>query len=379
MTLSTALVLGPSTGGIGAHVRDVAAGLVAHGYRVVVAGPTRTEEQFAFTQAGARFRPVEMSGSMDPRSNRAAVRALRSALAGVEVAHAHGVQAGALTGLALGRGRQTASVVTLHNAMLGTGFKALLRARLEGMAVRSADVVLGASGDLVDHARALGAREARLGPVPAPPLPAARRERAQVREELLGVRRAGDERILVLAIGRLAPQKDYGTLLQAARIWQRAWPRTGSAGPAPRLAIAGDGPLRAALQAEIGAGGPDAALLGHRADIADLLGAADILALSSSWEARALAVQEAMRTGVPVVATAVGGIPGLVGDAGVLVPRADAAALADAVLRLAVDPRERDRLRALGRERADSWPDSEQVLLQLLALYNALAPAQGSD
>ena len=373
MTLTIALVLGTSVGGIGAHVRELAAGLVARGNRVIVAGPAETAERFGFAEVGAQFRPVPITGSVDPARGVAVVRALRSAIADADVVHAHGVRAGALTGIALAR-RGTPSVVTLHNAMLASGVRSRLLTGLERLAVLRADVVLGASADLVERARALGARDARFGPVPAPPLPAPTSDRAHVRTELgaSGISENNEDRVLVLAVGRLAPQKDYPTLLQAARIWQQDWQLIDSPLPAPRLVIAGNGPLREALQAEIDALGLDAALLGQRADVADLLAAADIFALSSTWEARPLAVQEAMRAGVPVVATAVGGTPELANDAALLVPPGDPNALAAAVTRLARDPAERARLAAAGQERARGWPDAEQCLTQLSEIYSAL-------
>lgn len=379
MTARIALVLGTSTGGIGAHVHDVAAGLVARGDQVTVIGPAQTDEHFGFAKAGADFRPVSIAASINPPRDVATVRALRAAIAEAraDVVHAHGVRAGALVGLALGRAsaHRTPCVVTLHNAMLATGIKARLLTQLEKLAVRRASIVLGASADLVERARTLGARDARLGPVPAPPLPEPTRPRADMRAEL-GIGGEGDsaaaDRILVLAVGRLAPQKDYATLLEAARIWQGAWELTDSPQSVPRLVIAGEGPLRDELQADIDRWQLDAALLGHRADVADLLRAADVLVLSSSWEARALVVQEALRAGVPVVATAVGGTPELVGDAAILVPPADPHELAIAVQRLAQYPDDRARFAARGRERARALPDAEQCLTQLHSIYSEL-------
>ncbi|MBS2964695.1 glycosyltransferase [Actinocrinis puniceicyclus] len=379
MTMRIALVLGTSVGGIGAHVRDLAAGLVERGDTVTVLGPAQTEESFGFVKAGARFCPVPIAAALNPLRDAAAVRTLRAALvrAEADVVHAHGVRAGALTALALGRGRpgRIPSVVTLHNAMLAVGVKARLLRRLEQLAVRRANVVFGASADLVERARELGARDARLGPVPAPQLPEPTRGRAAVRAELGvgGPDRA--DRVLVLAVGRLAPQKDYATLLQAVRIWQDAWELTQSPQSVPRLVVAGDGPLREQLQADVGRWGLDAQFLGHRTDVADLLAAADILVLSSAWEARALVVQEAMRAGVPVVATAVGGTPELVGDAAILVPPRDPHEIAIAVQRLAQYPDDRARLAGLGRERARAWPDAEQCVSILRALYSALSTA----
>jgi glycosyltransferase involved in cell wall biosynthesis len=360
--LRLALVLGTSTGGVGVHVRDLATRFASRGHEVVVAGPVQTEELFAFTRSGARFRPVPIAAAPNPVRDAAAVARLRQALGDVEIVHAHGVRAGALAGLAL-LGRPTPMAVTVHNAVSSEGLKARLLAVLERLAVRRARVVLGASEDLVERARKLGARDARWGPVPAPPSAAPTRPRDGVRAEL-GVGGDGGGEVLALAVGRLAPQKDYPTLLKAAQM-VRSRPI--------RWAIAGGGPLREPIQAEIDATGLNAVLLGHRSDVADLLAAADVLVLTSAWEARALVVQEAMRSGVPVVATAVGGIPGLVGDAAVLVPPGDPGAVAAAVGRLAADADERARLAAAGRARAETWPDLDRCVNDLIELYADLA------
>jgi glycosyltransferase involved in cell wall biosynthesis len=359
--LRIALALGTSTGGVGVHVRDLAREFVKRGHEVMVAGPAQTEELFGFTGCGARFRPVRISAAPNPVQDLKAVVALRQALRGADVVHAHGVRAGALTGLAM-LGSRTPEVVTLHNAMLATGTKARLLTGLERLAVRRAGIVLGASEDLVERARRLGAREARLGPVPAPPQDPPTRTREQVRAELGIDDKAGE--VLVLAAGRLAPQKDYPTLLKAAGEWRDG---------AIRVAIAGSGPLQASMQSAIDAEGLSVTLLGHRSDIPDLLAAADLFILTSTWEARALVVQEAMRAGVPVVATAVGGIPGLAGSAAVSVPPGDPDAVASAVLRLARSPDERALLAAAGRAQAETWPDLDRCAGDLIALYTALA------
>jgi glycosyltransferase involved in cell wall biosynthesis len=118
-------------------------------------------------------------------------------------------------------------------------------------------------------------------------------------------------------------------------------------------------------------------LLGHRTDIPDLLGAADVVVLPSKWEARALVAQEALRGGVPLVATAVGGIPELVGEAAVLVPYGDAGALAAAVERLLDDAVAAKRLAGLGQRRAATWPDEDAVAADLLELYRDLVRRGG--
>jgi glycosyltransferase involved in cell wall biosynthesis len=167
---------------------------------------------------------------------------------------------------------------------------------------------------------------------------------------------------VLLAVGRLAPQKDYPTMLAAARLWN-------DLDPTPVLAIAGDGPLRGQMQASIDHDGLPVRLLGARDDVADLLAAADAVVLTSTWEARALVAQEALRAGVPLVATAVGGVPGLVGDAALLVPAGDPAALAAAVRRVLTEPGLAATLAGAGRVQSSAWPDETAVQEMLIKLY----------
>jgi glycosyltransferase involved in cell wall biosynthesis len=197
--------------------------------------------------------------------------------------------------------------------------------------------------------------------VAAPALTAAARSPDQVRSDL----GAGD-RPLVLAVGRLAPQKAYDLLLDAAARWQ---PRD----PQPLVLIAGEGPQRPLLQARIDAAELPVRLLGHRTDVPDLLAAADVVVLTSQWEARALIAQEALQAGRPLVATAVGGVPDLVGDAALLVPYGDPEALATAVGTLLDNPELAKRLSEAGRARAATWPDEPHVIDAVIAVYRELA------
>jgi len=363
------LVLATSEGGIGRHVRSVAIGLAARGVPVTVAGPESTDRTFGFRAAGLPFHPVEIATTPRPAADLAAARRLRRIARVADVVHAHGLRAGFVAGLAVrapvGSGGPLPLVVTWHNAILATGAKRRLLAGLERAVARLATLTLGASSDLVERARRLGAREARLGPVAAPPLPPAERDRAAVRAEL-----GANDRPVVLAVGRLAPQKSYSLLLAAARRWRDRSPR-------PLVVIAGEGPERPDLQAEIDAGGLPVRLLGHRADVADLLDAADVVVLTSRWEARALIAQEALRAGRPLVATAVGGVPDLAGDAAVLVPYGDPGALASAVSGVLDDPAEAARLATDGPVQAATWPTEADTLDQLLATYRELADPAG--
>jgi glycosyltransferase involved in cell wall biosynthesis len=256
--------------------------------------------------------------------------------------------------------------VTWHNAVLGGGPARLVLAGLEGAVARAADVTLGASYDLVARARRMGAADARLGQVAAPAVALPARSPDQVRADL----GAGD-RPLVLAVGRLAPQKAYDILLDAAARWRARIPQ-------PLVLIAGEGPQRPLLQARIDADGLPVRLLGHRTDVADLLAAADVVVLTSRWEARALIAQEALQAGRPLVATAVGGVPDLVGDAALLVPYGDPDAISQAVSSVLDNPEIAKRLSEVGRAQAVSWADETAVIDAVLAVYRELAGNAGA-
>lgn len=155
----------------------------------------------------------------------------------------------------------------------------------------------------------------------------------------LGVR---PDAFLWLAVGHLRPQKDYANLLRAVRQL-----RPGS-GPGYQVRIAGAGDLLDELRAMAAGLGVDdrVRFLGPRADVPDLLAAADALVLSSRHEGMPNAVMEALAVGLPVVATTVGGVAELVQDSGSgrLVPREDPVELGAAMRGLMALPEARRRV-----------------------------------
>jgi glycosyltransferase involved in cell wall biosynthesis len=253
-------------------------------------------------------------------------------------------------------------VVTVHNAPPGGRTGQALFQILEWICARRADAVLCASADLAARMKRHGGRTRVLEfDVPALPAPATAPTPEAVARARADIGAGG--RPVVLAAGRLAAQKGFDVLVEAAARWR-------DRDPAPRLAIAGDGPLAAELTAAAARSGADLVLLGERDDVAALLAAADVVAVPSRWEARALIVQEAMRAGVPVVATRVGGTPGLTGpDAAILVPPEDAGALADAILAVVDDRAVAARLSAAGRARAAALPSADDAVTAALAVY----------
>jgi glycosyltransferase involved in cell wall biosynthesis len=173
------------------------------------------------------------------------------------------------------------------------------------------------------------------------------------------------DRPLVFTAARLAAQKAIDVLLAAAALV-----------PGAVFAIAGDGPDRAALEARAGALGvlPRVRFLGARADVPALLSVCDLVVLPSLVEGMPLAVLEAMAAGRAVVATRIGGTDEVVvdGGTGILVPPADAPALAAAIRDLLADRERMQRLGAAGRERVRSEFSVERMVAGVAATYGEL-------
>lgn len=177
-----------------------------------------------------------------------------------------------------------------------------------------------------------------------------------------------DEPVL-LCLGRLDPPKGQTYLLKAMPAILRHVPTA-------RLLFAGDGRLRAALEAEAQrlALNGQVRFLGYRADVAALLAAADLLVIPSTREGIPLALLEAMAAGLPVVATDVGGIPEAVrrDETGLLVPPGDPTALAAAAAALLRDPVRARTMGERGRARYHEQFTVERLVQETEALYNAL-------
>ena len=138
---------------------------------------------------------------------------------------------------------------------------------------------------------------------------------------------------VILAVGTISRQKDYPTLIRAARLLAVALERQGRR---PLVRIAGAGPMLPDLQALVAAegAGTHVELLGARGDVDALMRQADLFVNCSLWEGFPIALIEAAMSGLPIVATQVAGnsemvVPGMNGR---LVPPSDPQALADALL-----------------------------------------------
>jgi glycosyltransferase involved in cell wall biosynthesis len=177
---------------------------------------------------------------------------------------------------------------------------------------------------------------------------------------------------LVGAVGIFRPQKDFSTLVHAhVALLERH--------PDAHLVIVGHGPQEAQIAALVERLGvrERVRLPGARADVPRLVAAFDVAVNSSLFEGSSLAILEYMALGRPIVATAVGGTPDLLGhgEAGVLVAPADPAALAAAIGRLLADPAGAAALGARARARQREHYDIDEQAQRVQAIYDELLAA----
>lgn len=180
-----------------------------------------------------------------------------------------------------------------------------------------------------------------------------------------------DDARRLVSVGRLATVKAYDVLL-------RAFAQVSHKRPRLRLTLVGDGPERDALErlAERLCVSSSVDFVGFREDVPDLLAQQDLFVLSSRHEGISIAILEAMRAGLPVVATRVGGVPDTVVDGvtGVLVPPDDAPALAEAIDRLLECPCSLRAIGAAGRAVQQHSFSLTRMCEQYLQLYGSGAP-----
>jgi glycosyltransferase involved in cell wall biosynthesis len=287
--------------------------------------------QASLARAGIAAHALPDRGGVDPAAAAGLVGLVRRVAP--DVVHSHGYKTdvlAALLGPALGR---PCLVATNHN---WTGETRALRVyeRLDAIALRRFDLVVAVSRAVAAELAAAGIRRLTViaNGIPIAPPPT---DPGRLRREL-GLAPAAP---LVGYVGRLSPEKGVRDLLDA----MAASPVAGV-----HLALVGEGPLREELARTIRARGlaRRVHLVGRREDAADLLAGLDALVLPSHREGTPMVLLEAMAAGVPAVATAVGGVPDVVGngESGILVPPRDAAALAVAIRRVTEDAALRRRL-----------------------------------
>ena len=288
------------------------------------------------------------------------------------IVHTHTAKAGLLGRLAARAAGVPTVVHTFHGHVLRGYFspsKETLFRNLEAFLARAADALVAVSDsvkrDLVEL-RVAPERKIRVIPLGlelgalAGALP-----RGRLRRE------AGipEEAPLVGIVGRLVPIKDVPTFLDAAR-------RVHERRPDARFAVVGDGEERAGLEARSAALGLAGAVhfFGWRRDLAEVYGDLDVVVNASRNEGTPVALIEALAAARPVVATAVGGTPDLVGkdERGLLVPPGEPEALAAAVVNVLEGSEAARRRAQAGREHVLKQHSSERLFHDMDALYREL-------
>ncbi|MCH2665647.1 glycosyltransferase [bacterium] len=188
----------------------------------------------------------------------------------------------------------------------------------------------------------------------------------------VGVGNKTNDRFVVGTVGRLAAHKNQAMLVRAAQQVVRDDPRV-------RFVIVGDGPLRSRLQQQaVDIGVSDyVTFAGWSDDVYAALTGFDLFVLTSSTECAPTVLIEAAAMGLPVVATAVGGIPEMVvhGKTGRLVKADDDGALAAEILALSQDPSSVIQMGRSGRERSSSIYVFPSIAKQIERVYQSCLPA----
>ena len=194
-----------------------------------------------------------------------------------------------------------------------------------------------------------------------------RGDRGTIREEF----GFSDEDVVCVTVGRLVPVKAQADLLEALATARQYVPSL-------KLLVVGDGELRDDLEAQRHQLGltTSVKLAGWREDIPRLLDACDVFVLTSLNEGLGLVLVEAMAKKLPVIATAVGGVPEVVDDGvtGVLLPAGDVGSIAKAIQDLAADPELRASMGGAGHARAHELFSLNQAVRNTEAIYRELLP-----
>jgi glycosyltransferase involved in cell wall biosynthesis len=348
-------------GGAQIHVRDIAAAMRDRGHDVVVmtagSGPFLAElERAGLPTVVLRHLTVPIRPLRDLR----ALREMRAALTAFrpDLIAAHSAKAGVIGRMA-GRLMGVPVIVTTHGWSFTTGVPPLKAAVYRGIERITGMFPADKTINVSEFDRQLAVR---AGILRDDQVVTVHNGMPDVAPELRADPGRQPPRMVMVA--RYGAQKDHPTLLRAlAELRDLPW----------EVDLVGDGPLieqTRALAASLGLAGR-VHFLGQRMDVDRLLARAQVSLLITNWEGFPLSILESMRARLPVVASAVGGVPESVrdGETGYLVPPGEAAPLRDRLRELLTQPALRVRLGEAGREYYASHFTLEHTVSNTLAVY----------
>jgi glycosyltransferase involved in cell wall biosynthesis len=358
-------------GGVQVHLRDLATALRAAGHSpTVMTGGGGALVDWLRAQDIPTVVLQHLRGPIAPLRDLRAVREIRAVLTELrpDLLALHSAKAGVL-GRIVARSLRMPVILTAHGWNFAPGFPALPAAvyrRIERATGPLASKIITVSEfdrQLALHARVTDAHRLVTVYNGIPDVPHSLRAdpaRSPVR---------------LVMVARFAPQKDHATLLRALG---------GLHGEAWELDLVGDGPLLGEMKALAGSLGIESRVrfLGQRTDVDQILADAQVSLLVTNWEGFPISILEAMRAGLPVVASSVGGIDEAVhdGETGFLVPRGGVDPLRERLRWLLADPAARRRLGANGRARYEQQFTLTQTVTKTLAVYReVLAGATASE
>ncbi len=191
------------------------------------------------------------------------------------------------------------------------------------------------------------------------------------RQEIRSTLKINDDVFVVLTVAVIRGVKRHDVALKAFKILHTKFPTS-------LYLIAGEGPMRPDMERLASELGIDGAVrfLGHRTDVADLMRAADVMLLTSRSEAQSQALTQSIGLGLPVVATAVGGVPEVVlhEKTGLLVPPDDPDRTASGLLRIAEEPMFAKSLGEQGKAHALQHYSLKVMLDRSEEVYKQLCP-----
>ena len=346
-------------GGVQIHIKDLAAAVQAEGHEVTVfAGGTGPFIDVLRAQGTPTVVLRHLTVPINPLEDLQALREIRTVLSDLhpDLVALHSAKASVL-GRLVARSLGIPSILTAHGWTFTPGFPRLQGAiyrrieRLVGpltskiIAVSEFDRRLGLDAGIVSEDRIVTVHN---GIPDVPPLSRADPSRTPPR---------------LIMVARFSAQKDHPTLLRALAGIDSPW----------EIDLVGDGPLMEQMKSLAAELGIESRIrfLGQRLDVDQLLAQAQVSVLATNWEGFPLSILESMRAGLPVIASAVGGIEEAVIDeeTGYLVPRGDVIRLRERIEGLLTAPLLRTRMGFSARNRYEQQFTLDVSVKKTLAVY----------
>jgi glycosyltransferase involved in cell wall biosynthesis len=356
-------VVRPAEGGIRRHVSLLIAGLDSNRFSIALYAP----QDFSLEE----FTPHVTHTALDisartslPRDLRV-IRKLTAMLKGrSDLVHAHGLRA-ALVGVIAADRALIPAIFTAHN--MPPPLRSVERFALTLVSRRSS-AIIAVSAAISESLQSYGVEAARIHVIPNGIPLSEYSHKNSVNRNQLGIDNDG----AVLAyIGRLSREKGVDTLLDAHE-------RVTVNRPNTQLLLVGAGPDEAALQSRASSLSR-VRFLGHRSDVPAILSCSDMVVVPSYTEGQGIVAIEAMASGLPVVATSVGGLTETVvdGETGITVPPHDSRALAEAIILLLDDPLHAASMGAAGKERALAKYSVTRMIVSIQQVYADICKHNG--